>query len=179
MDTFNIHNQCILYEVQKMIGILLNLILRIFLVKLFLRIEIQIQKKQPPKTKVYSFFHRYLLLTTPSHVSTITSFRSTITSFRSTITSFRSTITSFRSTITSFRSTMQSFRSTMQSFRSTMQSFRSMTTSFRSTITSLGSTITSLGRNNGMFLRTSLNTNTMYSQFIKHEKYWDWQKTLN
>ena len=119
--------------------------------------------KQPPKTKVYPFFHRYLLLIAQSFLSMITSFRLMITSFSSTMQRFRSTIQSFSSTTQSFSSTIQRFSSTIQSFGSmtqsfgsTIQSFRSTTTSFASMITSFASTTTSLGRNNEIFLDTIL-----------------------
>ena len=114
-----------------------------------------------PKTKVYPFFHRYLLLTAQSFRSTITSFGSMITNFSSTMQRFRSTTQSFSSTIhglastiQSFGSTMQSFGSTMQSFGSTTQSFGSMTQSFGSMTQSFRSMITSFGRNNEIFLDT-------------------------
>ena len=146
-----------------MIGILLSPILRFLLVRLFLKNRITNSIKQPSKTKVYPFFHRYLLLTAPSFLSTITSFRLMITSFSSTMQRFRSTIQSFSSTTQSFSSTIQRFSSTIQSFgsmtqsfRSTIQSFRSTTTSFASMITSFASTITSLGRKNDLFLNTIL-----------------------
>ena len=116
-----------------------------------------------PKTKVYPFFQRCLLLTAQSFRSTIISFRLMITSFSSTMQRFRSTTQSFSSTIhglastiQSFSSTIQSFGSTTQSFGSTTQSFRLTTQSFRSTTTSFASTITSLGRNNEIFLDTVL-----------------------
>ena len=137
--------------VKKMIGILLSPILRFLLVRLFLKNRITNSIKQPSKTKVYPFFHRYLLLTAPS-------FLSTITSFRLMITSFSSTMQRFRSTIQSFSSTTQRFSSTIQRFSSTIQSFGSMITSF-------ASTITSLGRKNVLFLCTILNS--FHIQLVK------------
>jgi len=165
MDTINIYSRFILYYGQKNDRDIIKSNSLDLISKTILKNRITNSKKQPPKTKVYPFFHRYLRLMTTSHVSTTTSHVSTTTSHVSMTTSFLSTITSFSSMTTSFSSTITSHVSTITSHVSTITSLASMTKGLAfmikglaSTIKGHVSTITNLGRKNDLFLCTMLNS---------------------
>jgi len=170
MDTLNIYSRFILYNGQKNDRDIIKSNSSDLISKIIFKNRTTNSKKQPPKTKVYPFFHRYLRLmttshvssttshvsTTTSHVSMITSFRSSITSFSSMTTSFSSTITSHVSTITSHVSTITSLASTTHGLASMTKGLAFMIKGLASTIKGHVSTITSLGRKNDLFLNTIL-----------------------
>ena len=172
MDTFNIYIRFILYDGQKNDRDIIKSNTPDLISKIIFKNRNTKSKNQPPKTKVYPFFYRYLRLTTTSHVSMIDGVASTIHGDASVIHGVASTIDGFSSmihglsstihgdvsTIDGDVSTIDGLASTIHGLSSTTHGDVSMIDGDVSTIDRHILTISSLGLKTDLFLYIILNS---------------------